>query len=155
MKRVSLFLTVISMIFLLTACESKEKELNCSKAYDQNGVNIKENYLYSLKSNGKFKSAKIIEEVTVSDAFLKIYSLETYKENFKNGFEQGIQSKNMDLSKLDYDISTEGTNKIIMKINFKDSNAIKSFTGIDEIGKSNLEKVKSNFETKNFICTVN
>lgn len=155
MKRIGLFLASLAILFMITACGGKEKILDCSKLYEKNKVSISDNYLFSRKKNGDFKSAIITQELTVDDSLLKIYDLEAYKDVYKKSFEEGFKSKNMNLDKLDYDVSTDAKNKITMKISLKDSGDIEAITGVKNNSKANFEKTKSNLEAKGYTCKEN
>lgn len=137
MKRVGLFLVSISMIFLLTACGGKEKKLDCNITLEENGVTVSQNYLWSFEGNGKFKSAVLTQEAIVSDEVLKVKSLEQYKSDFETIMKS--QYKNID--KLDYSVTTEGNNKVVMKLNFKDIDSVATLTG-----KSNAKASRKDFE---------
>lgn len=137
MKRVGLFLVSISMIFLLTACGGKEKKLDCNITIEENGVTVSQNYLWSFEGNGKFKSAVLTQEAVVSDEVLKVKSLEQYKSDFETIMKS--QYKNID--KLDYSVTTEGNNKVVMKLNFKDIDSVATLTG-----KSNAKASRKDFE---------
>lgn len=137
MKRIGLFLVSISMIFLLTACGGKEKKLDCNITIEENGVTVSQNYLWSFEGNGKFKSAVLTQEAVVSDEVLKVKSLEQYKSDFETIMKS--QYKNID--KLDYSVTTEGNNKVVMKLNFKDIDSVATLTG-----KSNAKASRKDFE---------
>lgn len=137
MKRVGLFLTTISMVFLLTACGGKEKSLDCNLSMEENGVTVNQNFLWSFEGNGKFKSAILTQEAIVSDEVLKTRSLEEYKKLF----DTSIKSQYKNLDKLDYTVNTEGDNKVIFKLNFKDIDSVATLTG-----KTNAKASKKDFE---------
>ena len=137
MKRVGLFLATISMVFLLTACGGKEKSLDCNMSADQKGVIVKQNFLLNFEGNGKFKSAVLTQDAVVSEDVLKIQSLDEYKKNF----ETIIKSQYKNIDKLDYTIATEGDNKVVVKLNFKDIDSVATLTG-----KTNAKASKKDFE---------
>ncbi|MCI9280670.1 MAG: hypothetical protein HFI49_00195 [Bacilli bacterium] len=137
MKRVGLFLATISMVFLLTACGGKEKKLDCNLSMEENGVTVNQNFLWSFEGNGKFKSAILTQEAIVSEDVLKIQSLDEYKKNF----ETIIKSQYKNIDKLDYTIATEGDNKVVVKLNFKDIDSVATLTG-----KTNAKASKKDFE---------
>lgn len=156
MKRVVLFLVSISMLFLLTACGGKEKKLDCNLTLEENGVTVKQNFLYNFEGNGKFKSAILTQEAIVSDEVLKTKDLETYKKDF----EQIIKGNYKNIDKLDYTITTEGNNKVIMKLNFKDVASVGTLSGKSNAKASrkdfeNIKKLYDNNSTGyNYTCTV-
>ena len=156
MKRVGLFLASISMIFLLTACGGKEKKLDCNLSMEQNGVTVTQNFLWSFEGNGKFKSAVLTQEAVVSDEVLKTYSLDEYKSRF----EQTIKSQYSNIDKLDYSVTTEGNNKVIMKLNFKDIDSVGTLTGKNnaKASKKDFENIKKLYDNNstgyNYTCTV-
>lgn len=137
MKRVGLVLVSVIMIVTLTACGGKEKKLDCNLSMEQNGVTVKQNFLWSFEGNGKFKSAILTQEAIVSDEVLKVQSLDEYKSNF----EKIVKSQYKNIDKLDYTVTTEGDNKVVVKLNFKDIDSVGTLTG-----KSNAKASRKDFE---------
>ena len=137
MKRIGLFLASLSMIFLLTACGGKEKKLDCNLSMEQNGVTVKQNFLWNFEGNGKFKSAVLTQEAIVSDEVLKVQSLDDYKKNF----EQVVKAQYKNIDKLDYTVTTEGDNTVVVKLNFKDIDSVGTLTG-----KTNAKASRKDFE---------
>lgn len=137
MKRIGLFLASLSMIFLLTACGGKEKKLDCNLSMEQNGVTVKQNFLWNFEGNGKFKSAVLTQKAIVSDEVLKVQSLDDYKKNF----EQVVKAQYKNIDKLDYTVTTEGDNTVVVKLNFKDIDSVGTLTG-----KTNAKASRKDFE---------
>lgn len=156
MKRVGLFLVSIGVIFLLTACGGKEKKLDCNLSMEQNGVTVKQNFLWSFEGNGKFKSAILTQEAIVSDEVLKVQSLDEYKSNF----EKIVKSQYKNIDKLDYTVTTEGDNKVVVKLNFKDIDSVATLTGKSnaKASRKDFENIKKMYEENstgyNYTCTV-
>lgn len=137
MKRVGLFLASLAMVFMLTACGGKEKKLDCNYSTEQYGVKVSQNYLWTFEGNGKFKSAVLTQEAILSDELLKAKSV----EQFKSEFETNMKSQYKNIDKLDYSVTIEGNNKVLMKLNFKDIDSVATLTG-----KSNAKASKKDFE---------
>lgn len=156
MKRIGLVLVSVIMIVTLTACGGKEKILDCNLSTEKNGVTVNQNFLWNFESNGKFKSAVLTQEAIVSDDVLKVQSLDDYKKNF----EQIIKSQYSNIDKLDYSVNTEGNNKVIMKLNFKDIKSVGTLTGKNnaKASKKDFENIKKLYDNNstgyNYTCTV-
>ena len=149
MKRVGLFLTTISMVFLLTACGGKEKSLDCNMSADQKGVSVKQNFLLNFEGNGKFKSAVLTQNAVVSEDLLKATDLNTYK----SAFEQTIKSTYKDLK---YDITDNGKDTVTIKVDFKDIGSLGMVSNGKDVkaSKKDFENAKKSFESAKYTCTV-
>lgn len=149
MKRVGLFLTTISMVFLLTACGGKEKSLDCNMSADQKGVIVKQNFLLNFEGNGKFKSAVLTQNAVVSEDLLKATDLNTYK----SAFEQTIKSQYKDLK---YDITDNGKDTVTIKVDFKDIGSLGMVSNGKDVkaSKKDFENAKKSFESAKYTCTV-
>ncbi len=149
MKRVGLFLTTISMVFLLTACGGKEKSLDCNMSADQKGVSVKQNFLLNFEGNGKFKSAVLTQNAVVSEDLLKATDLNTYK----SAFEQTIKSQYKDLK---YDITDNGKDTVTIKVDFKDIGSLGMVSNGKDVkaSKKDFENAKKSFESAKYTCTV-
>ena len=149
MKRVGLFLTTISMVFLLTACGGKEKSLDCNMSADQKGVSVKQNFLLNFEGNGKFKSAVLTQDAVVSEDLLKATDLNTYK----SAFEQTIKSQYKDLK---YDITDNGKDTVTIKVDFKDIGSLGMVSNGKDVkaSKKDFENAKKSFESAKYTCTV-
>lgn len=149
MKRVGLFLATISMVFLLTACGGKEKSLDCNMSVNQNGVDVKQNFLLNFEGNGKFKSAVLTQDAVVSENLLKATDLNT----FKSAFEQTIKSQYKDLK---YDVSDNGKDTVTFKVNFNDISSLGMVSNGKKVkaSKKDFENAKKSFEGAKYTCTV-
>lgn len=146
MKRVGLFLTTISMVFLLTACGGKEKSLDCNMSAEQSGIGVKQNFLLNFEGSGKFKSASLTQDYILSEDLLKVQDIETYKKAFETEFSKIYKDFN----------SSINDNKVTFKLEFKDMKALAEASGQKnaKASKKDFEESKKNFEAMGYTCTV-
>lgn len=141
MKRIGLAVASLSLVFLLTGCGGKERQLECTKSQNDPGVSINQVYTLNFKKN-KFSSAKLVQDMKLDDNMLDYF--ETYKESAKKQFE-GETFKD-----LKPKLSDNGKDTVTVTVDFNDKDIDKISGG--KTTNTDFESIKKELENTDYTC---
>lgn len=139
MKRVGLILISLCVICLLTSCGGKEKTLECTNGTNDDRIESKQVLTLSFKGD-KYNKAVLKQEYILSQNYLKITSLAT----FKNSILESVLKT--DFKDMKYELKDNGKDTITFSINMskKDVRNI----------KGSFDSTKKAYEEEGYTCKV-